>query len=62
MIQVEKKATFQCTCGNCLSVLRYEFSDIRRITYKDISQCTEVEDIITCPVCNTQVTVYPKRQ
>ena len=54
---VEQQKEMQCTCRQCGSVLAYVFTDVRTVTYKDISQCTSTDHYIDCPVCSKRIII-----
>ena len=61
VLKVGKIPTEQLTCPYCKSELEYEDSDITKQNYcyqgGKCGKHTGYKELITCPVCNTTITV-----
>ncbi len=54
---IGEQKEMQSNCRQCGSVLAYVFTDIKTVTYKDISQCTSTDHYIDCPVCGKRIII-----
>lgn len=62
MVQVlQSPVQHKVACPTCGALLGYTELEIKSRTYKDISQCTEIDHYIECPCCYNDVMVTKHR-
>ena len=57
VVGVDNSKVLRTTCRNCASILEYTPSETRERHSTDISGCSDIDHMLTCPKCGKEISV-----